>query len=159
MTSSIASELWGKVLTKFAETNSLLLIWFQRLNLRHSVWPKLLSWPIFHLWNKNRLTGQSSQFFHEIAPIWHTHPMPHFWASADHVFCVHPEHNQLSPSFRAKLIVDLAGTMHPPIFFPIFRLCHPVEPVTKDIRTRNTSSCNIYDTTLLLYDTDGSAGN
>lgn len=40
---------------------------------------KLLSWQLFDCGKEKktvRFTGQSSQTFHEIAPTWHTHPLP-----------------------------------------------------------------------------------
>jgi hypothetical protein len=98
---------------------------------------------------KVRFTGQSSQIFHDIAPTWHTHTLPQFWTPADHVFRVHPEQNQVSPVFvRSSAYRGLSWNVASTKFFPIFRLCHAVDPVTQE-------TCNMYGTTQLLYDSDG----
>ena len=100
-------------------------MWFQLLNLLHSVWPKLLSWPIFHLWNKNRQThGNNLHRFSKRSLQSGTHIHCHISGHLPIMFSAFIQHRIgfLQFSCEALHIVDLAGTMHPPNFFPIFRL-------------------------------------
>jgi hypothetical protein len=109
-----------------------------------------------------RFTGQSSHIFHEMAPTWHTHPLPLFWASADHVFRIHPEQNQLSPVFVwSSAYRGLSWNVASTKFFPIFRLCHAVDPVTQDSHKKHKYLQFVRQdaATVRMTDSDGRAGN
>jgi len=53
-------------------------------------------------------------------------------------------------SCDAPHIVDFNRNVVSTKFFLISSLCHAVDSVTQEVRTRNTSNCNMYGTTQLL---------